>query len=153
MNQNELDIWNEGRREITFQRADGKTETIIVKKLGLQGLGKLHALEDPKEECRLFTNGCKGDFESFDDWFADLEENFPEVQLEIWQRGHQVNDPLLQNISSRLEAKEQKRAARRMEILQNLDKMPEAVRAEIGVVMREAAERATTPAQTPGDGN
>ncbi len=88
----ELEIWNEGRRELKVFSDDGR-ETVVVKKCGLGQMDKLQAAQaDDVKTALLYIVGKDPESDEDRTWFLQLE---PDSQMNILEYGDQVNGPFL----------------------------------------------------------
>lgn len=87
----ELDIWNEGRRELTVTKTDDSTETITIKKVPLRHMNKLLSAQTKDETLALLY--VEGGADKGDAWLDSLTD---ESLMAILEKGDAVNDPLFE---------------------------------------------------------
>lgn len=86
---NELEIWNEGRRELIVTKLDDTRQPVIIKKVGMKHMPTLlSTLGDESARALCYLEG-----RYTPEWFDSLT---PESQFDILEKGATINDPLFE---------------------------------------------------------
>lgn len=88
--EDELDTLNEGRSPVKVTFRDGSTDSVTVRKCGLAQMPLLQKAQgDPVQKLLLYLDGERRD----PAWVDTLT---PESQLDLLDRGGELNDPLFE---------------------------------------------------------